>query len=566
MSLESLPPVKHTPNLTPATTDNSKLDLVVVLAVSRMDWHLAIKWLQLVDRARLEDDDLEDGINLVVWMSPAFSKAEVRTLEQAAGFGGDHPPRETRWVQFKTCEGLNEIGYFGSPNQMFKGALDYCEEMHPGRAMLWCEADTVPIGHKWWQRIREEYRACGKPFMGDVHLCAVNHMTGNAVYRPEWRKYAPSLAALPGPELTIGWDSQCAHETFPQCHVAKTIQQIWRPEKIDTKFLEKTIRPECALFHQDKSGHLIDLICDREGILRFGTYAPLAKSTYDQASFLNPVPAWGSDKPRMEILIVTHWRDIEFFRYLVRSIQRFCTGFGGVTICVPRTEDDGRYKWLPPGFKVHYIDEAAGKGFLHHMVTKCSADVICPGADFILHLDPDCMFMSDCNPGDFLSDGKPVLYREKYAGLKNTNRVNWRERVTLATGLVPMWETMVRHPAVHAKQTYQLLRALVQQHTKTPFDQYVLAGQNKFPQSFCEFNSLGAVAEQINSLEYSFVEYNRDLDGLETSTNPTEGNWQYIYRQGRDKVVEFYSLHDVRRYWPDMDAILARKPKPFYVK
>lgn len=559
MSLAELPsPV--------VATDNSKLDLVVVLAVSRMDWHLAIKWLQLVDRARLEDDELDDGISLVVWMSPALTKQEVQKLEQTVGFFGDHPPREMRWAKFHHCEGLNEIGYFGSPNQMFKGALDHCEFYFPARAILWCEADTVPIGHKWWQRIRDEYRACGKPFMGDVHLCEVNHMTGNAVYHPEWRKYAPSLALLPGPELTRGWDSQCAHETFPQCHVAKTIQQIWRPEKIDAAFLAKKIRPECALFHQDKSGHLIDLICDRENILRFGNYTPLAKSTYDQASFLGATKVWPATNPQMDILIVTHWRDIEYLRYLVRSIQRFCTGFNGVTIAVPATENDGRYKWLPDGFRLHFVDETPGRGFLHHMATKCAADVICPGADFILHLDPDCMFMSDCNPGDFLQDGKPVLYREKYAGLKNTNRQNWQKVVTDATGLVPVWETMVRHPAVHAKQTYHLLRALVQQHTKQPFDQYVLSGQNKFPQSFCEFNSLGAVAEQINPAAYHFIEYDRAVDGIETRTNPLEGNWQYIYRQGRDKIVEFYSLHDVRIYWPKMDAILARKPEPFYVK
>lgn len=553
MSLDSLPPIAPLPS-----TDNSKLDLVVVLAVSRMDWHLAVKWLALAAYYHSRDGV---SVPIVVLMSQSLTGRERGILQTACGYEDFE-----MHVNFVVAD-INEIGYFGSANQMFKTGLDHCETRYPGKAMLWAEADTVPMHANWIDRIREEYRACGKPFMGDVHLCEVNHMTGNAVYHPDAKKYAPSLALLPGPELTIGWDSQCAHETFPQCHVSKTIQQIWRPAKIDAEFFEKKIRPECALFHQDKTGTLIDLICDREKILRFGNYPQLMKSTYDQASFLGATSVWPANNPQMDILVVCHWRDIEYLRYLVRSIQRFCTGFNGVTICVPSSENDGRYKWLSDGFRVHYYEETAGTGFLQHMVMKCSADAICPGADLILHLDADCMFMSDCNPGDFLTaDFKPVLYREKYAGLPNTNRKYWQSTVKAATGLDPVWETMVRHPAVHRKETYQFLRAQVQQHTGREFSEYVMSGQNKFPQSFCEFNSLGAIAELITPLSYSFVEYDRNLDGLETATNPGESNWQYIYRQGRDKVVEFYSLHDVRKYWPDMDAILARKPKPFFVK
>lgn len=583
-------------------SNNTKLDLVVVLPVSRMDWHLAVHWLRWVsylhdaqDCYTMQEESsgtgplvLDEfgvayfhGLHVVVLCSPNLSDSE-RSMLRKATLRID--PEDADFAKIAIAKDIQEIGYFGSPNQMFKAALDLMEKDYPGRAMLWAEADTVPMTQNWFKNIRAEYRACGKPFMGDVHRCEIDHMTGNAVYHPDWRKLAPSLALLPGPVEIQGWDSQCAHETLPQAHLCTTIKQIWRPKQINREFID-SIPDGVELFHQDKSGKMIDLLCDSAQQLRFGMYDQLEKATYDSIAFLSPYRDWPATAPKVSILFVTFWRDIEYMKYSVRSIERFCRGFHSIVVCVPRAENDGRWETvLPKGFTIHYYDEVKGKGMVQHLMMKCHADELCTGADFVLHLDPDCMFLTDTDPGDFLTavdvplSGapggkmlvtmrvyKPTIVAEKYSKLKNTNRQYWQVAVKHATGLVPEWETMVRHPQVYRVDLYAALRELVVSKWGATFDQYVMAQQNHFPQGFAEFPSLGALALAKFSEAYILKPYDRDVDAVECGQDPSL-NWQYIYRPGRDHVVEFYSLHDVRIYWPAMDGILARKLEKFYVK
>lgn len=560
-------------------TDNSKLDIVTVLPVSRMDWHLAILWLRWTSELRKLNSTSSNILETIaVLMSPSLSSREIDLLKRAAGHS------DNRAVEFYAAQ-VEEMGYFGSPNQMFKCGLELVEEFYPGRAMLWAEADTVPMHGGWFDSILREYRSCGKPFMGDMHDCSVPHMTGNAVYHPAWRKYAPSLALLPGPNITQGWDSQCAHETLAQAHVCKTIKQIWRPTKIDGELMNSLDRDGVALFHQDKTGKLIDLLMDQRNLIRTGHYEPLELSTYNTASFLAPYRDWPATAPRVSILFVTFWRDVEYMKYSARSIERFCRGFHSVVVCVPREEDDGRWEAvLPKSFAIHYYEETKGKGMVQHLMMKCHADGLCTGADYVLHLDPDCMFLTDTDPGDFLTavdvplnrDSrstvsvtmrvyKPTIVAEKYSKLKNTNRQYWQTTVKHATGITPEWETMVRHPQVYRVDLYAEMRKMVTDKWGSTFDQYVMAQQNHFPQGFAEFPTLGAVALAKFPEAYILLPYDRDLDAIECAQDPSL-NWQYIYRPGRDKVVEFYSLHDVRKYWPAMDGILARQLEKFYLK
>ena len=168
-------------------TDNRNLEFVTILPVCRPDVHLAIKllkWLELMGG----DDGL--GGQFDVWMAPNVAREYGDQLEELASRCG---PR----LSVVTCAGLKEMGYFGSANQMFKGALEHVESNYPGRAMLWMEADCVPMSRHWIAEIGNEYRLCERPFMGDVVRSQINHMTGVAMYHPEWRKYAPSFENCP---------------------------------------------------------------------------------------------------------------------------------------------------------------------------------------------------------------------------------------------------------------------------------------------------------------------------------------------------------------------------------
>ena len=249
----------------PGYTDNSKIALVVAIPVARFDWHLAKKLLAWI---AIHPADCP----VVAYCTPELTGDQKAQLK-AAG------PSDLVVV---SEERVKEVGYFGTASQMFLGAIEFCEREFRGRAMLFVEADALPMRAGWAEEIRNEYRACGRPFMGDfIRAWDIPHMSGNAVYHPDWRKIAPDLARCCCSNNLIGWDASCAHQTLSRAHLSRTIQQVWRPAlPITEAFARREIRESTALFHQCKDGSLIDVLCARENLPRIPLEKAICESTY----------------------------------------------------------------------------------------------------------------------------------------------------------------------------------------------------------------------------------------------------------------------------------------------
>jgi hypothetical protein len=526
--------------------ENSTTRLVVVLAVCHNDFHLAEKWLAWA--AYLAQPAHE--YRLIVFCSKSLETELIERLRVQT----DKFPFFVEIAQTPT---LYEQGYTPSANFMFRCALEHVERFYPGAATLWCEADTVPMEKYWVRAIEEEYLKSGKPFLGDFHDCEIPHMTGNGVYSADWRKFAPSIARLPQPRPEQGWDSMCAHEIVPQMQRSTTIQQVWRPPVMTDAWVQENIRDTTALFHQCKDGSLIDVLCDQYRTKRI----PLAAQLARPARFIG-----ASNGLRMHILIVSHGRDLPFLQYCISSIRKYAIGFAGVTIAAPSNERNIFDRFASPDVSVFYYEDAPGKGMLRHLAIKCRADEICPDADAILHMDSDCMFWQRATPDDFMSAGRLLMVRERYSALLNPNRKYWQETVIRAVGFQPEFETMVRHPQVYPRDLYPWVRKLVEATNGMPFDHYVTSGQNHFPQSFCEFNVLGAIGIRDFPERFTFVNYDPVQDAKECGVSIQHTPFQYLYRSGRDKIVEFWSHGGIDGYRKDADRFLAGNVPSFQIK
>tara|TARA_R110000868_G_scaffold406206_1_gene686426 strand:- start:144 stop:1001 length:858 start_codon:yes stop_codon:yes gene_type:complete len=200
---------------------------------------------------------------------------------------------------------------------------------------------------------------------------------------------------------------------------------------------------------------------------------------------------------RTEILLVTYAPDFDFTSYTLRSIAKFGQGFSGITIVVPY-RDGELFKPMAEkyGCSLRLFYEAAGKGFLHHQVVKCEADLWCPkGTDLVVHIDSDCVFKEPFSVETFLRDDRPILVRERYADFTHyPARASWQKCVEHALGVEMPWETMVRHPGVFWVGMYRKMRQWVEDRHGYPFTQYVLLQRNEFPQTFAEFPTLGGFA------------------------------------------------------------------------
>ncbi len=544
-------------------TDNRKLDMVVVIPVSRADWHLAIKLLKWMDCLR-------DSPEIIAYCAPKVSESERAELSKCT-----------------TCEVVHathfkDVGYFGSANQMIKGALEWCEKNKPGKAMLWIEADCAVMHSGWFDEILDEYRGDGQPFGGDIHLCAIDHMTGVACYHPDWRRIAPGFDKLPGPDPEWGWDSMLSGETITRCHRMKTIQQIWRPPlPITAEWAANNIRPETALFHQVKDGSLIDVLCKQQGIPLIPLPAQLEESTYakgrqtpenpELVKHLTPhqrmiagFSTQGAAPGSAGILIVTCAKHMDYLRYCLKSIDKFCTGFTEVVVAVEEGEAQ-QFDWIRKQ-RVHaYRPANPDKGMLSHEVVKCRADEILPACEAILFIDSDCMFWKPTSPADFFVDGKPKLLRERYADLRNPLRKNWQKAVENSLGFKPEYEGMVAHGIIHWRDLFPVLRRAVEMHTGMDFDEHFTAGRNEFQQEVAEFDSMTAIACRDFRHRYHMIDYDWKADAKRHGL-PESTQFQYIYDKARDHLVEFWGRAHISQYESDMQAILRGRAPNYYIK
>ena len=150
------------------------------------------------------------------------------------------------------------VGWPGAANDMFQMALFAAENW--GESVFFMEPDGVPLYPEWFDCILSEYQNSGKPFMGGYVPTPPAHMTGIAVYPPNWVEYAPSLIKVPD---SAGWDTYCAEEIYPNAHFTPLIQHVFRRHEPGWSIPGlNALDKRAVLFHQDKHGKLIQLLDD----------------------------------------------------------------------------------------------------------------------------------------------------------------------------------------------------------------------------------------------------------------------------------------------------------------
>jgi len=264
--------------------------------------------------------------------------------------------------------------------------------------------------------------------------------------------------------------------------------------------------------------------------------------------------------PNTEIVIVSFLPDLEWITLSLRSISKYASGFSGVTIIVPWDDlgsflpfEAWRTKDGAPIRVKKYID-LKGKGMLMHEVMICSADIYCPHADFIMHMDSDCLFHEPVTPEDYIRNGKPDLLMVKYSSFPDGRAEHrWQQNVVRALGLGVEFfpfETMQRHPSVHVREVYKSMREQIENVHKCPFNQYVIEQENSWPQGFAEFPTLGAWAHFHADLHklYNFIEIEKpDIQSHPKTAHKVTQFWSHSSRDPKHWELYQHQLRMARR-------------------
>lgn len=371
------------------------------------------------------------------------------------------------------------------PNWAFQHTAIHMQQY--GKPWLWFEADAIPLKHDWLEQLEAEYVRAGKKFLG-YQVPEFLHYNGVAVYPPETPKLIPKALK----SVDYAWDAAMREEMVHLAAHTDLFCHAWGqmpngtihhrdgvPPQFNNEQRMAFIKPRAVIVHRDKYGLVIDRMRARI-----------------KAQRSIPLKFCGENAPgpKVEIFIVSYSKDIEYLRYNLQSIQKFSTGFSGVTMLVP-THERHLFAELASRFSVklkHYqVHADPTKWHLGHQIEKCRGDVWCNEADFILFSDSDCIFTEPVTPEDYFIDGKPVLVVEEYSRLQN---VPWQATVEAALKLRPRFLTMCRHPFVGPPELLRDVRTMVEQANKVSFEDYVFSRKSNFPWGFSEFSTIGAVA------------------------------------------------------------------------
>lgn len=438
-------------------------------------------------------------------------------------------------------------GWPEGPNQLYADSYQFCIELKrdgkiKSEAVLFMEADCVPLRVGWIDELIAEYKGCGKPVLGALILNERGnfHINGNCIISIDfWRKYRRVLNPS-----DIAWDAEFASLFVPNAAPSRLIfsdyhlgvkgyndwkdcHYLFEPKMYceGHPLAGETIKP--AWFHGPKDMRGIE--CVRRSL--FGEvplhqeknlYPAVGPTVYDKQER----PA---KEPVTDIFVVTYWRDAAWLEYLLRSIQKYARGFRQTIVVYP-SRDSGTIDPIVAKFQntkgVHF-DEASD-GHMHHNIIKCTADTY-SDADYFLHIDSDCVFLERTLPSDYMTGGRPDLIHSFYSDVPG---LPWREVTERALGIKCESETMRRHPFLYPRELYKLTRDRVELVNKMPFSQYVFTAPKVggAHRGFSEFNALGCTGLYLHPELFNI---RNTKDGLRPSHVRQYWSWSGMTEQER---------------------------------
>jgi len=455
------------------------------------------------------------------------------------------------------------------PNHAFRSVAMHIEKNFPTEdGWFWWEADATPLKGGWLQLIHNRHRRGGKPFTGHI-VDGMGHMTGVGVYPAQIRRYLYSCFAVD----KLAWDVAMKPEMLMYCHQANDVFQHWwtmtpeRKPSLDNQYPAPTFKTwddvantvdfnTGAIFHRCKDGTLAKLLADHYNGFRVkvDNYAPKLTRTHEPAAVKPRVKfAKNIRMPKVEALVCTFIRDIEWLELNIQCFNKFCHGFTGYTVVVPE-HDKALFEPLALrlGVNIRYMVETPGKGFLQHMIVKCRPEqYMTTEADFVMTFDADCMFKALTTPLSYVTDGKPHYVVRTYESLneKGSEKVSdsfqWKTVVKANIGFDPQWYSMCRHPTVWPVDLFGQFRKHVEEVHQQPFDNYVLSCRNDFPQTFAEYPAMGAWAMRYAYDRFFWIDCSNGLAPVDRLQNfwPRGGLKQIVPRgtnlTARDEIRGF---------------------------
>lgn len=148
------------------------------------------------------------------------------------------------------------------------------------------------------------------------------------------------------------------------------------------------------------------------------------------------------------------------------------------------------------------------ESYLGQQVAKLNADLHTQ-ADYIVHIDSDCVFTKPITPDYFFHGGLPLYAITPFHKASKDEQFTWLHVMTKAVRQMPPYEFMRRNCIIYPRFIYQAFREFMQFTHGMTMEQYVMSQPGN---EFSEFNCLGFFA-WLNYRD-AFHWHNTETDGV----------------------------------------------------
>ncbi len=189
-----------------------------------------------------------------------------------------------------------------------------------------------------------------------------------------------------------------------------------------------------------------------------------------------------------DLFVRSYWKDLEWLGFCLASITKYCRGFRSVIVVLPRSSEAWLRRFvLPPGVRVELCDSYRDD-YLGQQVTKLLADTF-TNADYISHVDSDCVFFRPTSPEDLIVEGKARVLMRPCDTLGRHRP--WQGPTEKFLGSKVTDDFMQHPPFTFPRWLYSRLREQTIATHGIDIETYITTQP---PRGFSEYNSLGAFA------------------------------------------------------------------------
>lgn len=202
----------------------------------------------------------------------------------------------------------------------------------------------------------------------------------------------------------------------------------------------------------------------------------------------------------------TYHKDADRLQYLLRSIEKFCTGFSGITVTTPASSEEKIRPVVEKFSFSRYVEceTTAPLDYIGQQITKMAANHY-TDYDYIIHIDSDCVISKPITPDDLMHDGRPILHMGAYAVFyMDGSYVPWQSVTSHFARRQVDYEFMRTFPFVYPRKFYEDFRVWFEITNGIPIEEIWkrIQGDN-----FSEFNLMGAFSYYADTPYHTFVDF-----------------------------------------------------------